>query len=254
MEGEFGEVRRSQRLLGIPPENCAFTLPGLQRGQRNGETVAAETNQESLIQFPETLSVATGTSHRRSNRIGKAEEQFLLTKQRLQTEKKIEEKRLEMEKFRIDEGLEDEINDHVSVFQIPEMFASDANRLTVEPSLLDFQAWLAEEAITASLMPSNVMETEEKVKFEHKGKEKKVVFTAVNKVDKGCYHCTKEGHGLLDCKEFQKVSTQLRWKTVKTNNLCYSCLAKGADCKKKVTCGIDDCERNHHKLLHKTEE
>ncbi|CAG7727374.1 unnamed protein product [Allacma fusca] len=29
---------------------------------------------------------------------------------------------------------------------------------------------------------------------------------------------------------------------------------KDAYCKKKVTCGIDDCERNHHKLLHKTEE
>ncbi|CAG7727302.1 unnamed protein product, partial [Allacma fusca] len=143
MEGEFSGLRRSQRLLGIPPENCTTTLPGQRR--EYGTLGNSATGIDSLIQFSENVSVATVMSHRRSNRsvcssqseatrmklkaeieslqrIGKAEDEFLLlAKQRLETAKKIEEKRLEMEKIQIDDVLDEEENDYVHVPNIPEI-------------------------------------------------------------------------------------------------------------------------------------
>lgn len=49
------------------------------------------------------------------------------------------------------------------------------------------------------------------------------------------------------------MSISARWDKVKQLKLCFSCLCKGhgtALCRNKKSCGIDNCNRNHHKMLH----
>ena len=51
------------------------------------------------------------------------------------------------------------------------------------------------------------------------------------------------------------MSIQDRWKSIKRLNLCYGCLSKNhvlQNCKKVKKCGVDDCPKLHHYLLHKS--
>ena len=60
----------------------------------------------------------------------------------------------------------------------------------------------------------------------------------------------------LKCPEFQRMNIQDRWKSIKRLNLCYGCLGKNhvlQNCKKVKKCGVDDCPKLHHYLLHKSD-
>ena len=58
---------------------------------------------------------------------------------------------------------------------------------------------------------------------------------------------------LWKCDNFKKLCITERSETVKQANLCFKCL-KGKhlarDCKSKLKCGIDGCERNHNRMLY----
>ena len=70
-----------------------------------------------------------------------------------------------------------------------------------------------------------------------------------------CLLCFK-GHIFSKCPEFQDMNIYDRWKSVKRLNLCFGCLGKNhalSDCRKLRKCGIDNCVKFHHSMLHKTE-
>ena len=60
-------------------------------------------------------------------------------------------------------------------------------------------------------------------------------------------------HLLWECDKFQKVSITEKSEAVKQAKLCFECLTgkhRARDCKSKLKCRIDGCERNHNRLLH----
>ncbi|CAG7816137.1 unnamed protein product, partial [Allacma fusca] len=168
MEENSG-VRRSQRLLKNPPEVFATPLlgpPTIERAmnQQDGPTQTRAT----LISFSESSSVVTRKSGRLSNqsfcsnqsevarlklkaeieslqRLGQAETQFLLAKQKFDIEKKVEEKRLKMEKLVIEEDFEE---DDASFIQQDEQ----EHDVVVQDTDANVSKWLSERE------PERVME------------------------------------------------------------------------------------------------
>lgn len=85
--------------------------------------------------------------------------------------------------------------------------------------------------------------------------------TAAAKPEKGdtkqnsfdCPLC-KEKHHVVTCKLWKPASVDERWKMAKEKSLCYKCLCANhmaKHCKKEARkCGIDGCQRTHHRHLH----
>ncbi|KAF9423896.1 hypothetical protein HW555_000954 [Spodoptera exigua] len=69
-----------------------------------------------------------------------------------------------------------------------------------------------------------------------------------------CVLC-KENHTLCHCKDFTKLQPVERSEYVKSNKLCFNCLAPGHSayqCKLRMNCRI--CSRRHHTLLHRSKD
>ncbi|XP_062709477.1 uncharacterized protein LOC134288485 [Aedes albopictus] len=68
---------------------------------------------------------------------------------------------------------------------------------------------------------------------------------------KTCPVCNTDGHEIESCSSFKGLDLDGRWKAVKVNKLCSRCLTSHArwPCKGEV-CGINDCPKRHHRLLH----
>lgn len=60
-------------------------------------------------------------------------------------------------------------------------------------------------------------------------------------------------HKTTECEKFINSNVNDRWTQVKGKRLCFTCLRKGHStfsCRFKKHCGVDNCRRYHHKLLH----
>ncbi|XP_065074704.1 uncharacterized protein LOC135698585 [Ochlerotatus camptorhynchus] len=66
-----------------------------------------------------------------------------------------------------------------------------------------------------------------------------------------CPACGAHGHTAASCVTFKKRSIDGRWNLVKDNKLCRRCLVSHTrwPCEGEV-CGINNCEKCHHRLLH----
>lgn len=67
-----------------------------------------------------------------------------------------------------------------------------------------------------------------------------------------CIQCS-QSHTLTECQAFKSYSVNDRWALVKRHQLCFGCLVSGhslSTCQRKASCGIDGCQRKHHRLLH----
>lgn len=74
------------------------------------------------------------------------------------------------------------------------------------------------------------------------------------KVEIKCPSCSRAGHSVADCKQFKDMPLNKRWELCKKKHLCFNCLSRshrGGDCPKKKKCQEADCDKYHHKLLHK---
>ncbi|XP_065370911.1 uncharacterized protein LOC135963059 [Calliphora vicina] len=70
---------------------------------------------------------------------------------------------------------------------------------------------------------------------------------------KTCGVCENQCASVDQCESFLKLPCDVRWKKVKDMKICFSCLKKGhraASCYAKKKCGINGCNRVHHRLLH----
>ena len=76
---------------------------------------------------------------------------------------------------------------------------------------------------------------------------------------KQCYVCQGQ-HYVDECQRFRDMNPNERWKVVKDQRACFSCLKKGkghtvANCSRRKPCGEKQqsdniCSKPHHKLLH----
>lgn len=60
-------------------------------------------------------------------------------------------------------------------------------------------------------------------------------------------------HILAECGQFADFSTDDRWEVVKRKSLCFACLGSGhssRECRESRRCGIEGCNRRHHRILH----
>ncbi|XP_067628474.1 streptococcal hemagglutinin-like [Eurosta solidaginis] len=67
-----------------------------------------------------------------------------------------------------------------------------------------------------------------------------------------CVMC-QNYHKLQECERFLNASVADRWKFVKSQRLCFACLARGhssRQCRRRKTCLSNGCKKTHHKLLH----
>lgn len=67
-----------------------------------------------------------------------------------------------------------------------------------------------------------------------------------------CLACGKEDHSIKKCNKFIELNLNDRWALIKTKNICGRCLGNHnfKRCNLAATCGIGDCQRKHHQLLH----
>ena len=71
-----------------------------------------------------------------------------------------------------------------------------------------------------------------------------------------CWMCAGT-HPIWKCDVFENANVDERWQLAKAHKLCFRCLASthfGQDCVRSQLCGIENCTRMHHKLLHKGEK
>ena len=73
-----------------------------------------------------------------------------------------------------------------------------------------------------------------------------------------CCLCSSFDHGVWVWEQFYDKGVDNRWQIAKERRLCFRYPAsdhdhRGKDCTKARICGIDDCSRNHHHLLHGSE-
>jgi hypothetical protein len=75
-----------------------------------------------------------------------------------------------------------------------------------------------------------------------------------------CVFCkSKSNHESAECPEFKTKTVEERWKTVKSNKLCFNCL-KPSHAKhfskvcRHPKCSVVDCGKRHHRLLHEQRE
>ncbi|XP_065174407.1 uncharacterized protein LOC135804458 [Sycon ciliatum] len=68
----------------------------------------------------------------------------------------------------------------------------------------------------------------------------------------GCAHC-KGSHPVWKCLTFKASAPTQRWQVAQSSGLCFRCLGRGhsgRECQMSRTCGIDGCQKSHHRLLH----
>ena len=67
-----------------------------------------------------------------------------------------------------------------------------------------------------------------------------------------CVVCTKD-HEVEECDHFIDKTVKERWESARMYGLCFRCLQRnhiGRVCTQNRLCGINNCQHNHHKLLH----
>ncbi|XP_041458410.1 uncharacterized protein LOC121410406 isoform X2 [Lytechinus variegatus] len=68
-----------------------------------------------------------------------------------------------------------------------------------------------------------------------------------------CPCCSMNGHGLGNCDDFKRKSSNERHSLVKQKKLCFNCLKPShaaKECKNKGVCRKEGCGKKHHTLIH----
>ena len=69
--------------------------------------------------------------------------------------------------------------------------------------------------------------------------------------------CCGGNHGVWSCWKFEDADVKERWNVAKEKRLCFRCLGtdhQGRSCSKARACDINGCKKNHHRLLHDSED
>ena len=128
-----------------------------------------------------------------------------------------------------------------------------------QPNLIQLESWLslvadAHDYMVSSGMTSKVIDAK---------KSSKTVTTFTSTKDQKphpeirpppkCLMKCASTHKLFNCEKFKSQSPDERALTVKNERLCFGCLMFGhacRQCRSSKPCGVNDCTKRHHPLLH----
>ncbi|XP_075167679.1 uncharacterized protein LOC142239799 [Haematobia irritans] len=136
----------------------------------------------------------------------------------------------------------------VSKLPIDKQYEWARSSITIKPyaTISDFSNWLGELANVVSTMSLNSLASAQ-------GRPVMLIEDKEKKDTAKCYICQGQ-HSIYKCKKFiDELTVSARWEKVKELKLCFCCLKKGhgtPTCRTKKPCGINNCKRPHHKLLH----
>ncbi|XP_059218365.1 uncharacterized protein LOC131994991 isoform X1 [Stomoxys calcitrans] len=71
-----------------------------------------------------------------------------------------------------------------------------------------------------------------------------------------CLICEGECHNIKECQSFLQMPVNDRWSKIQQTKTCFCCLKRGHRikfCTQKRKCGINNCPKLHHRLLHNTQ-
>lgn len=141
------------------------------------------------------------------------------------------------------------------------VWAGVARHIGPNPTIQNFASWLSEVADdvanigTLSLVDGTAARQRDP-KPTPSGRERHVLLNVTSRPSernaKLCTFCG-EGHLVGKCASLLKLSPHERLTEIRKRPLCYNCLSKGhllPGCDSSQYCGVDGCERRHHKLLH----
>ncbi|KXJ69602.1 hypothetical protein RP20_CCG026464 [Aedes albopictus] len=82
--------------------------------------------------------------------------------------------------------------------------------------------------------------------------ERKSEMCAPDRSTNGCSYCDETSHHISNCQSFKSLPVDARWKSVRSKNLCRTCLVphRRWPCRSKKECGLEGCRARHHQLLH----
>lgn len=70
-----------------------------------------------------------------------------------------------------------------------------------------------------------------------------------------CKSCGSGQHDLDQCQVFKKADVKERWKIATKIKCCYCCLSKHTgQCPNRKMCGVNNCPKYHHHMLHKPDD
>ncbi len=128
------------------------------------------------------------------------------------------------------------------------------------PSLDDFSTWLGVTSNAALLLasPADILGWN-KTDDRYKRKEHFSVAVEPEREKKrlSCWYCDTDGHALDKCSKLKAETIENRWKWVRENGRCFSCLGRGHSqeaCRRKKQCNANGCMKYHHPLLHSEEK
>ncbi|XP_058977373.1 uncharacterized protein LOC131802044 [Musca domestica] len=120
-------------------------------------------------------------------------------------------------------------------------WARVATQIQPYPTIIHFSDWLCEIANLICIVQD----------VEYKDQKRRVLLHSTGQQIQ-CPMCQGQ-HRIYDCRRFLNLNVPDRWKQVKKNRACFSCLHTGhitRDCRRRRVCPEEGCERRHHKLLH----
>ncbi|XP_047518172.1 uncharacterized protein LOC125058190 isoform X2 [Pieris napi] len=126
-----------------------------------------------------------------------------------------------------------------------------ANSNEKEPILITLSKYLLEEAsLQLTFNYSRKIETATSLgTSKPRSKTNERVYSTQKKLR--CL-CCNGNHHATHCEEFLKMNLNQRWDRLRETKACFLCLEeyhRRSQCRKK-RCGIDGCEKAHHRLLH----
>ncbi|CAK1553565.1 unnamed protein product [Leptosia nina] len=128
-------------------------------------------------------------------------------------------------------------------------FAYAAQQPKQEADLLKLKRFLCTEADNCAPFArpeSNFESKKPQVKLQ------RIYVTKDLKVRNNCVICDKNGHTVIKCLVFNEWPVDKRWAKAKEKCLCFRCLKPRSThhtCP-TIQCGVDECQRSHHALLH----
>ena len=138
---------------------------------------------------------------------------------------------------------------------LPEMMLANYHRWIFENNHLEsvetLRDWIVQEAEFQTIATETIkgITANQKKKKHNNG-----TFLSDPKVYnfRQCKICNGK-HGVWKCEVFQRMDINSKWSAVKKEKLCFCCLGGNhysKDCKRRRKCGIKNCDKDHHKMLH----
>ena len=149
-------------------------------------------------------------------------------------------------------------------------FYSELLKKINEQMLTQYHRWVAEQNKTESVITLRdfvVQEAEYQIMASEKvhgmskstgssGTSRQRSFHAEAKGHKRNCKVCHGNHGAWACDQFKAADVNKRWDIAKQQHLCFRCLGddhSGKSCQRTRICGIDNCKKNHNRLLHRSQ-